>query len=163
MTAATVRLEDAVGPEALDVVRELFAEYERAIGIDLCFQGFADELATLPGRYAPPQGRLYLARTADAVAGCVALRPLGDGVCEMKRLYVREAFRGTGVGRALARRVLEDARAIGYRRMVLDTLAGMTAARGLYASLGFRETDPYTPNPYADVRYLGIDLSGPPR
>ena len=101
----------------------LIREYADALGVDLCFQDLERELAELPGAYAPPRGRLFLARVDGQTAGCVALRPLGPDVCEMKRLYVRPAFRGAGAGRALVERVLAEAKAIGYRRMVLDTLA----------------------------------------
>jgi putative acetyltransferase len=145
-------------------VRELFQEYANSLDIDLCFQGFKEELATLPGAYAPPDGRLLLAYSQGAYRedlGCVALRPcasLQASVCEMKRLYVRPEARGTGVGRALAGAVIDAAREIGYERMVLDTLASMHAALGLYHSLGFRETAAYYTNPVANVVYLALQL-----
>jgi ribosomal protein S18 acetylase RimI-like enzyme len=129
--------------------RALFREYERSLGIDLCFQGFEQELAGLPGAYAPPRGRLLLATDGDALAGCVALRPLDDSACEMKRLYVRPAFRGRRAGRRLAERVVAEARSIGYACMRLDTLPSMKEAIALYRALGFVEIAPYTTNPRA--------------
>lgn len=143
------RLEDA---------RALFVEYANGLGIDLCLQGFDEELRTLPGRYSPPRGRLLIAVSGDTAAGCVALREIEAGVCEMKRLYARPAFRGNGLGRLLAEAIVREGRAIGYRRMVLDTLQTMAAARGLYRSLGFRVIEPYGHHPYAGTEYLGLDL-----
>lgn len=134
-------------PADLTSARELFVEYQRWLGVDLCFQGFEDELATLPGRYAPPGGALLLAKAGDEIAGCVAVRDLGGGRCEMKRLYVRPAFRGRGFGRALALAVLAEAGRLGHSSMVLDTLDWMAEALALYRSLGFTETIPYTHNP----------------
>ncbi|MGK2856139.1 MAG: GNAT family N-acetyltransferase [Thermoanaerobaculia bacterium] len=142
----------------VDITRELFREYETAIGIDLCFQSFEKELSDLPGKYASPKGRLYLLRIDGEVEGCIALRPGGEHDCEMKRLYVRPARRGTGAGRKLAERVIADARAIGYERMLLDTLDSMQAAQRLYESLGFVDAEPYTHNPLAGVRYMQLDL-----
>src|ERR1700687_2794524 len=111
----------AVTPRDVETVRELFREYQQSLGVDLGFQGFEQELASLPGNYAPPRGRLLIVRDGDEAAGCVALRPLGDDLCEMKRLYLRPSLRGKGAGRALATRVIDEARAIGYRTMRLDT------------------------------------------
>lgn len=125
-------------------MRELFREYEQALGFDLCFQGFAAELASLPGEYAPPRGRLYLAYADDTIAGCAALRPASKTAVELKRLYVRAAFRGRHLGRKLTERAITDARAAGYHAVVLDTLPNLNEARALYASLGFRECAPYT-------------------
>ena len=149
------------GP-AVESVRALFREYQAGLGVDLCFQGFAEELAALPGAYAPPAGRLYLALQKHEPAGCVALRPLKDATCEMKRLYVRPAYRGRGIGRMLTERALGEARAIGYERIVLDTLPAMQEAQALYATLGFVETDAYTFNPADGVRFLALDLAGDP-
>ena len=143
----------------IDDARLLFAEYESSLGIDLCFQNFDKELAALPGDYAPPSGCLYLALENDEVAGCIALRKIGARVCEMKRLYVRPKFRGTGLGRKLTERIIADARAIGYQRMRLDTLPGkMDQAIGLYRSLGFKDIAPYYDNPYDDVAYMELKL-----
>jgi ribosomal protein S18 acetylase RimI-like enzyme len=142
----------------LPVVRQLFEEYAAGLGFDLCFQNFAEELATLPGRYAPPSGRLLLAVAASGPAGCVGLRDLGNGVCEMKRLYVRPAFRGSGVGRALAEGVLVEGRAAGYRQMRLDTMPSMGRAIALYESLGFRPAEPYTANPHPGALFLARSL-----
>jgi GNAT superfamily N-acetyltransferase len=157
MTRAILR---AAGMDDLDQVRALFREYEAWLAHDLCFQGFSTELATLPGRYAPPSGRLILAELDGALVGCVGLRALSPEVCEMKRLYVREAGRGHGVGRALAERCLEGARAVGYRAMRLDTLRieRMAPANRLYDSLGFRDIAAYYENPLPDVRYMELPL-----
>lgn len=144
----------------LEDVRSLFCEYERWLDHDLCFQGFAAELDALPGRYAPPEGRLHLAAVDGALAGCIALRSFAPGIAEMKRLYVRESARGAGAGRALAGRIIADARAIGYQAMRLDTLrvAKMVAANRLYDALGFRDIAPYYANPLPDVRYMELGL-----
>jgi ribosomal protein S18 acetylase RimI-like enzyme len=153
-----IDLAPALAPADIDTARTLFREYEAELGIDLCFQGFEQELASLPGDYAPPAGRLLFARVDGAVAGCVALRPLEPEVCEMKRLYTRPAFRGQRIGLRLVYGVVFEAKAIGYRRMRLDTLPVMTTAIALYRSLGFRPIDPYRPNPIAGALYLELEL-----
>jgi len=154
-----ISIEQAAGIALVVQARTLFEEYQAALGVDLGFQDFENELATLPGQYAAPGGRLLLARIEGLVAGCVALRPLsGDDVCEMKRLFVRPAFRASGVGRMLAERVIAEARSIGYRRMCLDTLPSMGRAQQLYELLGFREIEPYRHNPINGTKYLALDL-----
>jgi ribosomal protein S18 acetylase RimI-like enzyme len=156
--AAGIRIAPASGAADIATVRALFLEYADALGVSLCFQGFDEELATLPGAYAPPPGRLLLARRGAEVAGCVGLRPLDAARGEMKRLYLRPQFRGHGMGRRLAEAVIAEARAIGYASLVLDSLASMRAARALYDSLGFREIPAYYDNPLPGVLYAGLDL-----
>jgi putative acetyltransferase len=138
--------------------RALFLEYAQALGIDLCFQGFDTELAELPGLYARPAGRLLAATLDGELAGCVAMRPLPNGACEMKRLYVRSQARGGGVGRTLAAAVIAAAREEGYERMRLDTLPAMVEAQPLYESLGFREIEPYYESPVPGARFLELTL-----
>jgi ribosomal protein S18 acetylase RimI-like enzyme len=154
----TVVIEQVVGGRPLIEIRTLFEEYAAALAVDLGFQGFAEELAGLPGDYAPPSGRLLLARAGGDPAGCVAMRPLQPDVCEMKRLYVRSAFRGAGVGRRLAEAVVDAAQAAGYASMRLDTLATMESARTLYDSLGFRPVAPYRHNPVPGTAFLELTL-----
>ena len=132
-----MKICQALTPEQIALSRTLFEEYADSLSIDLSFQGFAAELAGLPGVYAPPRGRLLLALAGRDASGCVALRPLGDGVCEMKRLFVRSGFRGQGIGKLLAERIVQEARAIGYRTMRLDTLPSMHTAIRLYEGIGF--------------------------
>ena len=144
--------------ENLDEVRALFTEYQVNIGLDLCFQSFDEELETLPGNYALPFGRLYIATLSNEIAGCIALRPVDKQCCEMKRLYVREQFRGFGIGRTLSEKIIGDAKKIGYKKMVLDTLTSMQKAVSLYKSLGFMEIEPYYNNPNHDVVFLGLDI-----
>jgi putative acetyltransferase len=139
--------------------RRLFVEYAGALGFSLCFQNFDKELETLPGAYAPPAGRLLLAEDGGEVAGCVALRSLDSDTAEMKRLYVAAKFRGKGLGRALAERVIQEARSIGYGRMRLDTVEPvMKNAVSLYRELSFREIQPYTKNPIAGALYMELIL-----
>lgn len=146
----------------LEAARHIFREYAAALGIDLCFQDFDAELAALPGDYAPPRGALLLAWVNGAVAGCCALRPLDSSdyanAAEMKRLYVRPAFRGLGLGRQLAQSILDTAQLNGYNSVLLDTLDDMENARAMYEDLGFKEIPPYYHNPLAGAHYLKVDL-----
>jgi GNAT superfamily N-acetyltransferase len=144
----------AVSVEDVERVRALFLEYERALGVDLGYQGFDDEVASLPGAYAPPRGALFIALDGDEASGCVALRPLGEDLCEMKRLYLRASLRGRGAGRALAQRVIDQARGIGYRAMRLDSLPGMKEAIALYETLGFTRIPAYYPSPVPGTVYM---------
>jgi ribosomal protein S18 acetylase RimI-like enzyme len=160
-----IQLVTAEGAEALGAVRTLIREYAAALGVDLCFQNFERELATLPGVYAQPHGELLLALVDGEPAGCVAMRPLPESdhanACEMKRLYVRRAFRRFGLGRLLAQQLMERAAQAGHSCMLLDTLDDMEAARGLYASLGFVEIPPYYYNPIPGAHYLKVELDRP--
>jgi len=167
VSAETIRIADS--PRDVELARTLFVEYAHWLKVDLCFQGFERELASLPGAYAPPRGRLLLAGTPDAGFGCVALRPLDSdrGVAapgaevaagEVKRLYVQPLRRGEGWGQRLARAIVDEARVIGYRELKLDTLEWMSAARALYARLGFGECAPYYDNPLAGVVYMSLEL-----
>jgi GNAT superfamily N-acetyltransferase len=155
-------------PQELPLVRELFTEYARGLGFDLDFQGFADELAGLPGEYAPPHGAILLGGRTDpggaggAILAVVALRPLEPGVCEMKRMYVRPEGRGLGLGRALGEAIVAEGRRLGYRAMRLDTIDTMTPAITLYESLGFRRIGPYRFNPMPGALYFEAELGGGP-
>ena len=146
----------------MEAVRDIFREYAATLSVDLCFQDFDAELASLPGDYAAPRGALLLARVDGAVAGCCALRPMDSSdypnSSEMKRLYVRKAFRGFGLGRQLAEAILDEARRAGYSSVLLDTLDDMEAARALYEDLGFADIPPYYHNPHAGAHYLKVDL-----
>jgi GNAT superfamily N-acetyltransferase len=170
--AATIR--HASTARDIELARGLFVEYAQWLKVDLCFQGFDEELATLPGAYAPPRGRLLLAGTPGEAFACIALRPLGGGpgcgagpiapdgndgrLAEVKRLYVQPAHRGKGWGKRVARELLDEARGIGYRELKLDTLGWMSEARALYARLGFRECAPYYHNPLPGVVYMTLSL-----
>ena len=139
--------------------RGLFEEYAAGVGISLCFQNFDRELANLPGDYAPPDGRLLLAAEEDQLAGCIALRKLEPGVCEMKRLFLRPSHRGKGLGRVLVESIIDEARKLGYTHMRLDTLPGrMDQAIALYRSVGFVEIAPYYQNPVEDVKFMELKL-----
>ena len=154
-----IRLAESSGD--IDTLRKLFREYQTLLGVDLCFQGFEAELQGLPGDYAPPGGRLFLASNDGVPAGCVALRALAGSRCEMKRLFVRPAARGLGAGRPLVARIIEEARALGYAEMVLDTLPMMAEAQHLYQAFGFRDIPQYCDNPIPGARYLGRSLAEP--
>ena len=156
--APPITIEEAVFPQDLAAVRALFREYAAGVGVDLCFQGFDTEVATLPGRYAPPTGRLLIARRGTEPVGCVGLRALDDGACEMKRLYLRPDLRGQQLGQKLVERICDHARALRYTRLCLDTLPSMSAARALYRALGFKPIEPYVINPIAGAEYLALDL-----
>jgi ribosomal protein S18 acetylase RimI-like enzyme len=160
---AAIVMRDVRGAADVATARRLFEEYAAAIGVDLCFQNFSHELATLPGDYAPPRGCLLIAERDGRPVGCVALRPLAGEPAsgEMKRLYVQPRGRGAGLGRALAEAVIDRARAAGYRELKLDTLASMREARALYLALGFRECAPYYDNPLPGVAYLSMSLAAP--
>jgi ribosomal protein S18 acetylase RimI-like enzyme len=146
-------------PEHLACIRELFLEYAESLGFSLCFQGFEKEVAELPGDYVPPEGRLLLATFEGQPAGCVALHKVAPEICEMKRLYVRPQFRSKGLGKALARRIINEARQIGYKKLRLDTVEPvMRAAVTMYRTLGFREIAPYRPNPIEGALYMELEL-----
>ena len=157
---SALKIVQAQTPADLIAVRELFLEYAKSLNFSLCFQGFDQELASLPGDYAPPSGRLLLAEFYGRRAGCVALHRLADGICEMKRLYVRPEFRGHKIGRRLAEAVIAEARAAGYQRMRLDTVAPvMREAVQLYRELGFYEVPAYRPNPQPGTVYMELSLT----
>ncbi|MDX6385325.1 MAG: hypothetical protein QOK48_2898 [Blastocatellia bacterium] len=154
-----IKMIHAESPEDIQLARTLFKEYEAWLQVDLCFQSFEKELAELPGKYAPPDGRLLLAFVNGKLAGCVALRKIGEGSCEIKRLFLRGEFRGLGLGRKLAEAVIAEARGIGYERMRLDTLSEqMGDAIRLYGALGFKEIEPYYDNPVAGAKFMELDL-----
>lgn len=157
-----IKLFTPASDAEMEVVRDIFREYAATLSVDLCFQDFDAELASLPGDYAAPRGALLLARVDGAVAGCCALRPMDSSdypnASEMKRLYVRKAFRGFGLGRQLAEAILDEARRAGYSSVLLDTLDDMEAARALYEDLGFADIPPYYHNPHAGAHYLKVDL-----
>jgi len=159
-----IRLSQAATPAAIEAARTLFKEYGASLGFSLCFQSFDQELASLPGDYAPPGGRLLLAhwvdQDEDLLAGCVALHTLDDGLCEMKRLYVRPGFRGKRIGQALAAAAVEEAAEIGYRGMRLDTVPSvMAAAVAMYRQMGFREIPAYRVNPIEGAIYMELELN----
>lgn len=158
--ADRLTIREATGAADMARVRKLFVDYQQRLGVDLTFQGFADEIDSLPGTYARPMGCLLLAVDGDNMAGGVGMRPLeGADVCEMKRLFLYERWRGRGLGRRLAVAIIDEARAAGYGRMRLDTLDFMTEARAMYRTLGFVECAPYYDNPLAKVLYMEIDLA----
>jgi GNAT superfamily N-acetyltransferase len=162
MSQHAIRLISPDTPELLAATRTILREYAASLDVDLCFQNFAAELDTLPGDYAAPSGQLLLALIDDDLAGCGAFRPLEDvdyaNACEMKRLFVRPAFRRFGLGRLMTQRLLDDARRAGYSHMLLDTLDDMESARELYATLGFENVPPYYYNPIPGAHYLRARL-----
>jgi ribosomal protein S18 acetylase RimI-like enzyme len=170
VSSASVSVESSSAPVGLEIlqaesasqiasIRELFLEYAQSLGFSLCFQSFDKELADLPGDYAPPEGRLLLASLKGVPAGCVALHKMGAEICEMKRLYVRPQFRGKGLGKILAERVISEARQIGYKQLRLDTVEPMMrAAVAMYRNLGFREITPYRANPIEGALYMELQL-----
>jgi putative acetyltransferase len=151
-------LVEASSKEDYETARGLLGEYAAWLGVDLCFQGFAQELEHLSDVYGPPTGCLVIARSTQGVVGCVGVRALSGETCEMKRLFVRDVARGNGLGRKLAAAAVEAARRLGYQRMVLDTLESMSAARSVYTTLGFQETAPYYANPLPGVCYMALSL-----
>ncbi|MFI5175223.1 MAG: GNAT family N-acetyltransferase [Terriglobia bacterium] len=155
---AGVTFVQAASAEEIEQVRTLFKEYAAGLGVDLCFQNFDQELRELPGEYSPPDGVLLLAFKGPELAGCVALRKISDDVCEMKRLFARPQFRGQGIGRALATRIIEEGRNRGYLRMRLDTLPSMKQAIPLYHSFGFKPIEPYRYNPVAGAIFMELEL-----
>lgn len=153
------KIVPATEPEDIEMARHLFREYEAWLGMDLCFQSFEEELQMLPGKYSPPDGRLYLAFVDNVPTGCIAMRKIEDGICEMKRLYLNKAARGRGLGNKLIEKLIADARKIGYRRMRLDTYPlKMEKAVKLYESHGFREIEAYYDNPDKDVLFMELEL-----
>jgi ribosomal protein S18 acetylase RimI-like enzyme len=152
------KLIQVEGAPSIASARELFREYSAAIGIDLEYQGFSAELASLPAPYAPPLGALLIAQDAERMAGCVAMRRLDEKTCEMKRLYVRAEYRGSGLGQTLVEAVIHAARQAGYRELRLDTLASMASAQSLYRRLGFVEIQPYSEKYLPDTRFYSLTL-----
>lgn len=142
----------------IDAVKELFCEYTTWLGMDLSFQNYNEELDSLPGKYAPPMGRLYIALCDGDIAGCVAVRPFDDGRCELKRLYIRPRFRGLGLAGMLTRQAIDDSKSLKYKKMLLDTRDTMESANALYRKLGFYTIDPYYHNPYPGINYYCLDL-----
>jgi putative acetyltransferase len=165
MSDPEIQLLSPDTPELIEATRDIFRDYARSLAVDLCFQNFETELASLPGDYAAPAGLVLLALVDGQVAGCGAFRSLPEAdyanACEMKRLYVRPAFRRFGLGRLLAQALLDEAEQAGYSAVLLDTLDDMEAARGLYASLGFEEIPPYYFNPIPGAHYLKAQLDRP--
>lgn len=159
LTVSQIEIAEATSAEDYAAGRSLIEEYAAALGVDLCFQNFSEEIARLSVIYGPPRGCLLLARIDKELVGCVAVRDRGAETCELKRLYVKPRYRGAGLGKRLTESAIRSARKLGYSRMVLDTLPGMTEAQRLYESLGFREVKGYYPNPLEGVRYLAFELT----
>jgi len=153
-----IRIVRVKSDNQIEHIRILFKEYQESLGFDLSFQKFAKELTELPGEYAPPDGCLMLAIQGKQAVGCVALRKIKDNICEMKRLYIRSAFRRKGIGRRLAVRIIAEAHKIGYTHMRLDTIGSMVEANALYESLGFKKIKPYRYNPISGALYMELVL-----
>ena len=154
-----MEIKEAIQPGDIEDARTLFREYERWLGLSLCFQNFEQELESLPGKYAPPLGRLLLVYDDKALAGCIALRPIDETTCEMKRLFLRPEFHGKGFGRKMIDRLLHEARQIGYSRMNLDTMPGrMDQAISLYRAFGFEEIEPYYDTPVSETIFMGLTI-----
>ena len=154
-----VNIVHAKSKQHIDEAKKVFVEYAESLGFSLCFQDFDKELANLPGDYAQPSGRLLLAFDNSQIIGCIALRKLAEGICEMKRLYVRSEYRGKGIGKKLADSIIEEAKAIGYHRMLLDTLPVMKEATAMYRSMGFSEIPSYYRNPVEGALFMELTLS----
>ncbi len=160
MAAQSLTLIQVTIDDQIQSARELFKEYEASIGVSLCFQSFDKELAELPGKYAPPSGRLLLAYFDNQLVGCIALRKIDEQTCEMKRLFLRSTARGKGVGRKLVESIIEEARIIGYERIRLDTMPGrMDTAIALYEAVGFKEIAPYYDTPVGDTKFMELKLN----
>ncbi|MBI3714902.1 MAG: GNAT family N-acetyltransferase [Betaproteobacteria bacterium] len=157
--SSPLTLVPATTDAEIGAIRKLLREYQQSLDTDLCFQNFEQEVASLPGDYVPPRGRLLLGYANGLAAGCIAMRGLNADTAEMKRLFVRPDYRGCGFGRAFAQAIIDAARGEGYRRLVLDTLPSMGDAQALYAVLGFRDIAAYTNNPVAGTRFMGLDLA----
>ncbi len=154
-----ITLEYVYENDKLDEIKKLFIEYVQSLGVDLSFQGFQEELQSLPGKYAPPDGILLLAEVEGKAAGCVALRKIDQDICEMKRLYVRPAYRGLGIGKSLVERIIREGSRLGYGFMRLDTLPSMGNAQSLYQGFGFYDIEPYIFNPVEGTRYMELKLN----
>ncbi len=158
MNNSAINIVSADNKDDIESARQLFLEYAKSLNFDLCFQGFDEELKNLPGDYSSPEGELLLAYSEGKLAGCIAFRKFENDICEMKRLYLRNEFRGQGIGRQLTVRVINDAKKIGYKKMRLDTLPSMKEAIKLYKDLGFKEINPYRYNPIEGVCYMELEL-----
>jgi len=154
-----LKVFEATTPEHIEIARTLFREYQTFLNVDLCFQGFEEELASLPGKYAIPKGVILLAEVEGSIAGCVAVRELKENICEMKRLYVKDKFRGLSVGKKLTVEIIEKAKKLHYKKMQLDTLERLETAMGIYQKLGFKKISPYYANPLDEVVYWELDLT----
>ena len=153
-----MKIFEAISSLQINIAADLFREYQQFLDVDLCFQGFQKELATLPGKYAPPQGAILLVEQNGKIAGCVAVRLLKDDICEMKRLYVKDKFQGLSLGRKLTEAIIAKAKVLGYKKMQLDTLQRLDRAIGLYEKMGFKQIQPYYANPLTEVIYWELEL-----